>query len=237
MRKILLLATIAALSFVRLAPAQTQTPNLLPTFHDVLSDGDKGDVTLRGGSEFDIAQAPAGAPPQGKPEELTAAPKAKAPTRDEKANPFLADVSLEPYGTVSWSGLDGRAVTGAGANVVAHLTGYLSLWGFGESDNTAHAVIDRAGGGLRLEAPVGPRVRLNAGIGLGYDIEGASSANHGTDLSVFCRVPLGASVNLLKSKYVSGDIFVAYAFDVSGNGKAGAAFGRFFAGPRLTIKL
>lgn len=140
---------------------------------------------------------------------------------------WLADATLEPYGTVSWQGLDGKARYGAGANVATHLTKNISLWGFGESDNTEHSVVDRGGIGLRYEAAFGKRIHGDAGIAYAYNFE---------DNFSFIRLPLGLTADVLQSKYVSLGLRAAYAFDISGNGKHGAADGRAFLGPVATLK-
>lgn len=139
----------------------------------------------------------------------------------------IADATLEPYGTVSWTGLDGKAVLGAGANVAFSLNKNLALVGFGESDNTQHSTIDRAGIGLRYTAYAGTRLSLDGGVAGAYDCEGNSA---------FLRLPLGATVHLAKTEYFDLGIRAGYAFDISGNGKHGSADGRAFIGPVLTYK-
>lgn len=154
----------------------------------------------------------------------------------KQSDAWFSDATLEPYGTVSWTGVDGRARLGAGANVVAHITKGFSLWGFGESDNTQHSTIDRAGLGLRYEGNIGKRVKGDAGVAFGYDIEGVSTSRGNTDQFAFLRLPIGLTVSVLQSKNFDAGLRVAYAFDISGNGKTGTATGRAFLGPVATIK-
>ncbi len=155
--------------------------------------------------------------------------KAFKATPDElpSGKAWLANASLEPYGTVAWQGLNGAARYGAGANVVMHINDSFSLWGFGESDNTEHSVVDRGGIGLRYEGNLGKHVKGDAGIAGGYGFE---------QNVAFVRLPVGLSLNVLKSKNFEAGLRAAYAFDISGNGKHGAADGRAFIGPTATLK-
>jgi hypothetical protein len=157
---------------------------------------------------------------------------AETQTKNEIPSPspstvWLADATLEPYGMIGWQGLNGEARLGAGANIVTHITRGLSLWGFGESENTAHSVIDRAGLGLRFEGSFGPHIRGDAGVAGAYDLEHEK---------VFVRLPVGLTFLLLKSKSFEGGLRLAYAFDISGAGENGTAHGRAFIGPTGTIK-
>jgi len=145
-----------------------------------------------------------------------------------KSKAFLADVSLEPYYTVGWQGINGQSKDGFGANLVTHLNQTFSLWAFGESDDTEGVAIDRAGGGIRAEAKLGAHLKFDAGIGAGYSM--AADA-------LFIRVPFGVTAVLIQSKSLELGPRLAYAFDISGDGKHGTADGRFFAGLVATLKL
>ena len=147
------------------------------------------------------------------------------PKADSRA--WLADATLEPYGTVAWNGLNGSARYGAGANVVTHITKGFSLCGFGESDNTAHSVIDRGGVGLRYEGHLGKHVKGDAGVAGAYDFEGNQ---------FFVRLPVGLTLNVIESKKFEAGLRAAYAFDISGDGKHGTADGRAFIGPTATLR-
>ena len=140
---------------------------------------------------------------------------------------WLADATLEPYGTVGWQGLNGAARYGAGANLVTHITKGFSLWGFGESDNTEHSVVDRGGIGLRYEGNLGKHVKGDAGIAGSYDFERNNA---------FVRLPVGLTINVIQSKSFEAGLRAAYAFDISGDGKHGSAEGRAFIGPTATLK-
>lgn len=149
---------------------------------------------------------------------------ATAPARLPAAD---VNLGLETYGTVAWTGLDGRAVTGAGATLNAGITKNFSLTLSGESDNTAHSSVDRGVAGLRYTAHFGPRVSGDLGLGLGYDFEGRS---------VFARIPMGVNFYAWKSKNADLGLRVAYALDVSGSAKRGTSDGRAFAGPVFNLR-
>lgn len=136
-------------------------------------------------------------------------------------------IALEPYGTISWTGINGEAELGAGASLVFGITKNLSVVGFGEADNTENTFLDRFGAGLRYTAPLGSRVSLDAGVGGGYDTERQN---------FFVRLPVGANLYAYKSKNADLGLRVQYAFDIDGNGKHGSATGRLFAGPVLNVK-
>ena len=145
---------------------------------------------------------------------------------DERASTTLR-LGLEPYGTISWAGLNGEAELGAGANVTLGLTKNLSLVGFGEADNTDGTLIERFGGGLRYTASLGARVSLDAGVAGGYDQTGQN---------FFLRLPLGANFYAIHTRDVDVGVRVAYAFDIDGNGKTGTATGRGFLGPLVNLR-
>lgn len=134
---------------------------------------------------------------------------------------------FEPYGIVSWTGINGASDLGAGANVTFALNKNLSLVTFGESDNLNGGLVDRFGGGLRYTATLGKSVSLDAGVGGAYDFEGQN---------FFLRLPLGANFYALKSANVDAGLRVQYAFDLDGDGKNGTATGRLFAGPVLNVR-
>lgn len=139
----------------------------------------------------------------------------------------LLSPGLEPYGTVSWTGLNGSPEIGAGANLTFGLTKNLALVSFGESDNTTGGFVDRFGLGLRYTAQLGTRVSLDAGVAGAYDLE----AEH-----FFLRLPLGANLYAYKSANADVGLRVQYAFDISGDGPNGAATGRLFAGPVVNLR-
>ncbi len=145
---------------------------------------------------------------------------------DERYTPALR-LGLEPYGLISWTGLNGSAELGAGASLVVGLTKNLAVVGFGEGDNTDGILIERFGGGLRYTAALGPRVSLDAGVAGAYDQ---------TAQTFFLRLPLGASFYALQTKRADLGLRVQYAFDISGDGPNGASTGRLFLGPVLNAR-
>ncbi len=145
---------------------------------------------------------------------------------DERSSPALR-LGLEPYGTISWTGLEGAAELGAGANLTLGLTKNLALVGFGESDNTTGGFIDRFGGGLRYTAALGPRVSLDGGVAGGWDMDRDT---------FFLRLPLGISFYAIKTANADLGLRLQYAFDLDGDGKQGTATGRGFFGPIANFK-
>ena len=97
-------------------------------------------------------------------------------------------LTLEPYGTISWAGINGEAELGAGANLSLAITKNLSVVSFAEADNTDGLFVERLGAGLRYTAWLGTKVSLDGGVAGGYDL---------VDPHFFLRLPLGA--NLLYS--------------------------------------
>jgi hypothetical protein len=149
-----------------------------------------------------------------------------APLRAAHAADDL-DIGLEPYAIHSWTGLNGAAETGAGANLVLGITKNLSVVGFGESDNTDGAFVDRFGAGLRYTANLGTKFSLDAGAAGAYDLDGER---------FFLRLPLGANLYALKTKNADVGLRVQYAFDIGGDGKNGSATGRLVAGPVINLR-
>lgn len=147
----------------------------------------------------------------------------------EKEKPSLA-VGLEPYGTINWRGVNGEADLGAGLGATLGITKNLSITAFAEGDSTQDPnffdQIDRAGAGLRYTIPLGTRVTLDAGAAGAYDIHNEN---------FFLRLPLGASLYVIKEKSFSAGVRIQYAFDISGNGKNGTANAIGSAGPFLTL--
>lgn len=137
------------------------------------------------------------------------------------------DIGLEPYGTISWAGIDGQADLGAGANLRLGITKNLSVVGFGESDDYDGLTVERLGAGLRYTANLGNRVSLDAGVGGAYDI-----AND----RAFLRLPLGANLYAVKGKDIDAGLRVQYAFDITSRGHNGTSTGRLFAGPVLNLR-
>jgi hypothetical protein len=140
-------------------------------------------------------------------------------------------VGLEPYGTVSWTGLDGESDLGAGLAATVGITKNLTLTAFAEGDSTDNPnffdQIARAGAGLRYTAWLGSRVSLDAGVQGAYDIQ----YEH-----VFIRLPLGANLYAIKEPNYDLGIRVQYAFDISGSGPNGTSTGRAFAGPVFNLR-
>lgn len=136
-------------------------------------------------------------------------------------------IALEPYGIISWTGLNGSSELGAGASLNFGITKNLSIVGFGEADDTQNTFIDRAGIGLRYTAWLGKSVSLDAGGAGAYDFEREN---------FFLRLPLGANFYILKGQNVDLSIRGQYAFDLDGNGKTGTATGRAFLGPVFNAK-
>lgn len=149
-----------------------------------------------------------------------------APLREASAADGLA-IGLEPYAIRSWTGINGAAETGAGANLTLGITRNLSVVGFGESDNTDGDLVDRFGAGLRYTAAIGKNVSLDAGAAGAYDLDGER---------FFLRLPLGANLYALKTKNADLGLRVQYAFDIGGDGKNGSATGRLFAGPVINLR-
>jgi hypothetical protein len=139
----------------------------------------------------------------------------------------LLSPGFEPYGSVSWTGINGAADLGVGANLTFALTKSLSLVTFGEADNTTGGFVDRFGAGLRYTAQLGKSVSLDAGVAGAYDLE----QEH-----FFLRLPLGANLYAFKSKSADVGMRVQYAFDISGDGPNGSATGRLFAGPVVNLR-
>ena len=140
---------------------------------------------------------------------------------------WISDATLEPYGTVAWRGIVNKGILGAGANIAFSLNKNLALIGFGESDNTQHSTIDRAGIGIRYTAYASKKLSLDGGVNGAYDLEGKFS---------FIRLPLGVTFHLVHTEYLDIGLRGAYAFDISGNGKHGTADGRAFIGPVATLQ-
>lgn len=152
---------------------------------------------------------------------------APAPAPAAPSQTWLNSVSLEPYGTVSWLGLNGKAVTGAGANVVTDISKNLALFLSLESDNTQHSTADRGVFGLRLESFLTSRVRLDAGLGLGHDFEADSN---------FLRIPFGLTGYVIDTESYDIGVRAGYAFDITGGHNRGRADGRAFLGLVGTLK-
>lgn len=144
-----------------------------------------------------------------------------------ESKPVGLEFSVEPYGMVSWTGLNGKAELGAGLALAAPVTRNLSIVGFGESDDTTGVFVDRFGAGLRYTAYLGKQVSLDGGIALAYD--------QPTDNS-FLRLPFGANFTFLRSKNADLSLRAQYCFDIDGNGKQGTATGRAFVGPVFGLK-
>lgn len=136
-------------------------------------------------------------------------------------------IGLEPYGTISWAGIDGQRELGAGANLTMGITKNLSVVGFGEGDNTDGLLVERIGAGLRYTAALGSKVSLDAGAAGAYDTSTEKT---------FLRLPLGANLYALKTKNADVGLRVQYAFDIGGDGKNGSATGRLFAGPVFNLR-
>lgn len=136
-------------------------------------------------------------------------------------------IGIEPYGTVSWLGLDGKARTGAGVTETVGITKGLSLTLSEEADNTAHSSIDRGVLGVRYTVPLGARVSLDAGIGLGYDFESRAA---------FARIPFGGTFYAVKKANFDLGVRAQYALDVSGSAKRGTSDGRAFVGPVFNLR-
>lgn len=130
-------------------------------------------------------------------------------------------LGLEPYMSISWTGLDGAADIGGGANGVVGITKNLSAVGFVEADDLDATLVERFGGGLRYTAWLGHNVSLDAGGGVGHDL-----INDNT----FIRLPLGANLYAVRTDNAALGFRLQYAFDISGGAKQGTATGRGFAG-------
>lgn len=154
-------------------------------------------------------------------DELARAGNPPAQRGDAKAESYYVKFGLEPYGTLAWQGVDGKARTGAGLNLVVPVAKGFAFVPFGESDNTQHSTIDRAGAGVRYIAPITGRLSLDAGLGGAYDFE---------NQAFFARIPFGANFYAVKTDNVELGARLAYGFDISGSGKRGTADGRGFAG-------
>lgn len=144
-----------------------------------------------------------------------------------EAEPTKTAIGLEPYGIISWTGLNGSSELGAGANLTFGITKNLTLVGFGEADNVHDEFIERFGGGLRYTAWLGKRVSLDATVAGGYDV---------TDPHFFVRLQPGVNFHIYQSDSVDLGVRGAYGFDIDGNGKDGTATGRGFFGPVLNAK-
>lgn len=138
-----------------------------------------------------------------------------------------AEPSVQPYGMISWTGINGEAELGAGLDASWAITKNLSVMGYGEADNTYGTLVERFGGGLRYSAYLGKHFSLDGGIAPSYDIDGDR---------FFARLPIGAELYLVRGKNVDLSLRLQYAFDVSGNGPNGSSKGRALFGPRLGFK-
>lgn len=136
------------------------------------------------------------------------------------AGPSLT-IGAEPYGMISWTGVNGQAEQGAGLAIPVAITKNLAIVGFGEADNVTETFVDRFGVGLRYTAQLGSRVSLDGGVGGGYDLE---------DPHFFLRLPVGATLYAYKGKSAELGFRVQYAFDISGDLHDGRAIGRLFYG-------
>ena len=167
--------------------------------------------------------------------------------------PYGLEVALEPYGTMSWTGINGDSEIGAGAAIVFPVGPRgLSLVAFGEGDHEDGRLVERLGAGLRYTAYLGKYVSLDGGIAGAYNLE---------DPHLFLRLPLGANFTVVRSKNLDVSFRVQYAFDISGNETSGSrnrsskgcddkeakaekssnfndgvATGRLFIGPVATLK-
>jgi hypothetical protein len=130
-------------------------------------------------------------------------------------------LGLEPYASISWTGLDGESEIGGGVNGVVGITKNLSVVGFAEADDLDNTLVERFGAGLRYTAWLGSNVSLDAGGSVGHDLF--------NDVT-FIRLPLGANLYAIKTKNANLGLRVSYAFDISGGTKHGVATGRGFAG-------
>jgi len=140
---------------------------------------------------------------------------------------WMNSISLEPYGTVSWLGLNGKAVTGAGATITTDISKSLALFFSAESDNTQHSTADRGVFGIRLESFLTSRVRLDAGAGIGHDFESDNN---------FLRIPFGLTGYVIDTKSYDIGVRAGYAFDISGGHNTGRADGRAYLGLVGTYK-
>lgn len=140
-------------------------------------------------------------------------------------------IGLEPYGTISWQGINGESDLGAGVSLVAGVTKNLSIVVFAEGDSVQGGNffddIARSGAGLRYTAWLGSRISLDGGVAGAYDIHNEN---------FFLRLPLGASAFVIKEKNYDLGIRLQYAFDISGDGPNGSSTGRAFAGPVFNLR-
>lgn len=138
-----------------------------------------------------------------------------------------AEPSIQPYGMISWTGIDGKSELGAGAEVSWAITKNLHVAGFGEADNVRGTLIERFGGGLKYNAYLGKHLGLDGGLSPAYDLE---------QDRFFARLPLGADLYLIRGKNLDLSLRLQYAFDVTGGGPNGASTGRAFFGPKFGFK-
>lgn len=142
-----------------------------------------------------------------------------------------ASIGLEPYGTISWTGLDGASDLGAGVNALVGISKGLSIVGFAEGDSLDDPnfidQIDRAGAGLRYTIELNKRLTLDAGVAGAWDIQNSA---------FFLRLPLGATAYAIKEKNYDVGLRLQYAFDISGSGPNGTSTGRAFAGPVFNLR-
>lgn len=148
-----------------------------------------------------------------------------------ESKPLGLELSAEPYGVISWTGINGKPELGAGIAPTLAIGRNLTIVGFGEGDHEEGILVERLGAGLRYTAYLGKRVSLDGGVAGAYDLENPH---------FFLRLPLGSNLTFLRSKNVDLSIRAQYAFDISGqkSGKLrdGTATGRLFIGPVFGLK-
>lgn len=163
---------------------------------------------------------------------LAAEPKVSSTKATVDEKPVGIEASLEPYGTLSWVGINGRSELGAGVSLVFPLSPQgLSLVSFGEGDHEAGRFIERLGAGLRYTAYLGKYVSFDGGFMGSYDLENPH---------LFIRLPMGANFNIIRTKNIDVYVRTQYAFDIGGNKthglREGTSTGRFFLGPVASLK-
>jgi hypothetical protein len=129
---------------------------------------------------------------------------------------YLSDISVSPYGTVAFDRFDGKARTGAGAELSIGASRTVSLVVFGESDNVDH-FFDRAGLGLRVTGSLGPRFHPFAGLLGGYVFDSVS-----TEASEpwFLRRQFGLGIDLVRYEGWLVQLKASWGLDVTTDGNS-----------------
>lgn len=159
--------------------------------------------------------------------------KAQAPTRagteaqlpvTTAAESWVNRVSVSPYATVAFADFDGDQVGGAGLEVGVGISRAVSLVGFGESDDTEHEFIDRAGLGLRVTGRVTKALSVFGQMSGGFAFDESPSVGQDESPSVgqdewFLRPEFGATVDFWRKGNAHVGAEASWGMDVGLDGR------------------